>query len=84
MKSGEMAITHCPTKQMVADFLTKPLQGNLFCKFRSVLLGHKCMDSISEGPSLETSKEHVGNCEESPRAGMSSGNRKGRHMEESA
>jgi hypothetical protein len=29
-------ITHCPTEDMLADFFTKPLQGSLFRKFRSV------------------------------------------------
>ena len=31
---------YCPTGQMVADFFTKPLQGNLFKKFKAVILGH--------------------------------------------
>ena len=29
----------CPTDKMIADFLTKPLQGKLFIKFRDVLMG---------------------------------------------
>jgi hypothetical protein len=37
--SGEIKITYCPTNLMVADILTKPLQGEQFKKFRDVLLG---------------------------------------------
>ncbi len=29
----------CPTKDMIADFMTKPLQGSLFKKFRDVIMG---------------------------------------------
>jgi hypothetical protein len=38
-KSNNIRIVHCPTEDMLADFFTKPLQGNLFRKFRAVLLG---------------------------------------------
>ena len=31
---------------MIADFFTKPLQGNLFRLFRSVILGHEHTDSL--------------------------------------
>ena len=30
VKNNEMKILYCPTKEMVADFYTKPLQGTLF------------------------------------------------------
>jgi hypothetical protein len=32
-------VQHCPTEQMLANFFTKPLQGNLFRRFRDVLMG---------------------------------------------
>ena len=32
-------LEYCPTEQMLADFFTKPLQGNLFMKFRHVVMG---------------------------------------------
>ena len=38
-KRKHIDITHCRTEHMLADFFTKPLQGSLFRKFRSVLLG---------------------------------------------
>ncbi len=35
---GELRVQYCPTDNMVADFLTKPLQGSLFRKFRAMML----------------------------------------------
>eukprot|EP00957_Ditylum_brightwellii_P161299 12281539-Ditylum_brightwellii.AAC.1 len=34
----ELTIDYCPTKLMVADFYTKPLQGKLFRIFRNRIL----------------------------------------------
>jgi hypothetical protein len=34
----EINIEYCPTKEMVADFFTKPLQGHLFYKLRAAVL----------------------------------------------
>ena len=39
VKSGEITIEHCPTKEMIADFFTKSLCGSLFKKFRNIILG---------------------------------------------
>ena len=33
-------LVHCPTEEMIADILTKPLQGEQFFKLRALLLGH--------------------------------------------
>ena len=38
--SGEVAIEYLPTRDMIADVLTKPLQGDLFFRMRDALLGH--------------------------------------------
>ena len=32
VKDGTIVVTYCPTKEMVADYLSKPLQGSLFSK----------------------------------------------------
>jgi hypothetical protein len=37
--SGEVEIAFCGTNDMVADFLTKPLQGGVFRKFRDAIMG---------------------------------------------
>jgi hypothetical protein len=43
----EVAIQYCPTKEMVADYFTKPLQGELFCKFQDQIMGVVPMDTIT-------------------------------------
>ena len=42
----EVAIQYCPTKEMVADYFTKPLQGALFYKFRDQIMGVVPMATI--------------------------------------
>ena len=39
--AGEVDITYVPTKDMQADILTKPLQGELFLKLRKELLNYE-------------------------------------------
>jgi len=34
-----ITINHCPTKMMVADYFTKPLQGATFYEFRKIIMG---------------------------------------------
>jgi hypothetical protein len=36
---GELTVEWCPTANMIADFMTKLLQGALFCKFRDIVMG---------------------------------------------
>ena len=36
---GDIEIVYCPTGDMLADFFTKPLQGNQFIAFRERILG---------------------------------------------
>ena len=37
--SGRLEISHSPTEEMEADFMTKPLQGSKFRDFRLLILG---------------------------------------------
>ena len=39
IEKGEIVLEYTPTKHMVADFFTKPLQGNLFVGMRDKLCG---------------------------------------------
>ena len=45
VKSGEITIEYCPTKEMVADFFTKPLTGSVFKMFQNTILGVDEKDS---------------------------------------
>jgi hypothetical protein len=59
-KRNNIHITHCPTDVMLADFFTKPLQGALFRKFRSVLLGEHHTHSLRLGEFPSAAEERVG------------------------
>jgi hypothetical protein len=67
VQTGEISIRHCPTAEMLADFLTKPLQGNLFRKFRDVLLGYQHVSDLKQHtydtPSPEKRVEEQKNIE---------------------
>ncbi len=39
IRAGEINPKWCPTGEMIADFLTKPLQGAMFWKLRDLLMG---------------------------------------------
>jgi hypothetical protein len=51
VRRDDILITHCPTADMLADFFTKPLQGALFRKFRSILLGYTHINTLSLSPA---------------------------------
>lgn len=54
-------IVYCPTDLMVADFFTKPLQGNLFRKMKSYILGERPLSELKLPPRAITGpKERVG------------------------
>ena len=42
IEKKNVEVQYCPTSEMTADFMTKPLQGKLFQKFRRQIMG---MDS---------------------------------------
>jgi hypothetical protein len=39
VEKGNMCIEYCPTGEMTADFMTKPLQGELFTRFKKRIMG---------------------------------------------
>jgi hypothetical protein len=55
---GNIDVVYCPMEQMLADFITKPLQGSLFRKLKAVIMGHKHVDSLTEIP-VAPSQERV-------------------------
>jgi hypothetical protein len=59
-KRSHIDIQHCPTGAMLADFLTKPLQGSLFRKFRAVLLGHAHVSTLHSPVPATPPEERVG------------------------
>ena len=47
------AVTYFPTKELVADFLSKPLQGSRFRFHRNSILGIKDADEASHAESYK-------------------------------
>ena len=41
------SIRYCPTEQMIADFFTKPLQGALFRRLRSLIMNNVIYETVS-------------------------------------
>lgn len=46
IESEEIRVRYTPTEEMVADFFTKPLQGSLFIKFRTFIMGHELDSTV--------------------------------------
>lgn len=46
--AGELNVEHCGTDDMIADYFTKPLQGEKFRCFRDLILGIKDIDSTDQ------------------------------------
>jgi hypothetical protein len=40
VKKGNLKIEYCPTTEMWGDYMSKPLQGRLFQKFKKLIMGH--------------------------------------------
>ena len=38
IKNKELKLVYCPTEKMVADYNSKPVQGNLFVDFRNTIM----------------------------------------------
>ena len=39
VKSGNLKVEYCPSGDKYANYMSKPLQGSLFLKFRRDILG---------------------------------------------
>jgi hypothetical protein len=52
VRKGSIHVEYCPTKGMVDDFFTKPLQGYLFQKLRSFIMNLPPPPPPSMSPSM--------------------------------
>ena len=51
----EISLHWCPTKEMIADFWTKPLQGSHFRKLRDYIMGRvRCVKPKGDAVSVKT------------------------------
>ena len=48
ISKGEVRVEWCPTKDMVADFMTKPLQGSAFREFRDLIMGSLSVKEVNK------------------------------------
>ena len=52
LSDEKIKVRYCPTEKMIADYFTKPLQGQLFRKFRDVILGYIHISELDEPQKL--------------------------------
>ena len=57
ISKGEVQVKWCPTKEIVRDFMTKPLQGSLFKKFRDLIMGALPMAEVQKVLTRDPTKE---------------------------
>ena len=58
VEKKEVEIKYCPTTLMLADYFTKPLQGNVFRRFRDVIMGKVHINDLLLDPDFKI-KERV-------------------------
>jgi hypothetical protein len=71
----EVEIKWCPTREMVADFMTKPLQGSHFRGLCNLIMG---MASIKKAKNPSTSKSTVIKRDDSVKVRLLEGNKTAR------
>ena len=54
IQKKNVSVKWCPTIAMLGDYMTKPLQGNLFKRFRDFIMGILPISRLSK-PTTETS-----------------------------
>jgi hypothetical protein len=52
-QQGRIAIKYCPTQEMMADILTKPINKNAFIKHRTRIMNMKGNSTKSDAPEEE-------------------------------
>jgi hypothetical protein len=69
----EISLHWCPTKEMIADFWTKPLQGSHFRELRDYIMGRvRCVKpkSKSDAVSKKVVKTKVSGLRRSAKGGI--------------
>jgi hypothetical protein len=56
-EKGNIEIQYCPTNQMIGDFMTKPLHGKKFEKFRQAIMNLPCTTQLMMAACVEGDKE---------------------------
>ena len=59
IKNGDIEVVYCPTEEMLADFMSKSVQGSLFKNFTAALMGWTHMSKLYRG--YNDLEERVGN-----------------------
>ncbi len=63
ISKGEVRVEWCPTNDMIADFMPKPLQGALFRKFRDLIMGvtplNKAKRAVTRDKVTETNRKSL-------------------------
>ena len=52
VERGDVNIKYCPTKLMIADFFTKPLQGTFFKRLKAVIMGQVSVEEFIASMSI--------------------------------
>ena len=58
IKNGNITVKHCPTEKMLADYMSKPVQGKLFTSFRNVIMGWEHLSTLFD--ITNSNEERVG------------------------
>ena len=67
----EINLHWCPTKEMIADFWTKPLQGSHFRKLRDYIMGRvRCVKPKGDAVSKKVVKTKVSSLRRSAKCGI--------------
>ena len=60
ISKGEVQVKWCPTKEIVRDFMTKPLQGLVFKKFHDLIMGSLLMEEARKLVTLDKESQGSG------------------------
>lgn len=65
IKDGKIIVEHCPTDQINADYMSKPIQGSLFKTFCEALMGWTHVSKLYKG-NIRPKERFEGNKKLSP------------------